>query len=153
MTLEIRSQVKGHSRYGLKIFQGRCKIVQLIGIPSFVTIGRSVRELFSENPRGVHQLIRRMAGTKHTWSHLELQQRLTGFYGMNVPGTMAATSGHYGTHRDNTTETKQATRDNRTYQRQGRARYVCMHVCMYVCMHVCMYVCMYVCMNLCMYVR
>ena len=53
MTLEIRSQVKGHNRYGLKKCQGRCKIVQRIGIPSFVTIGRSVRELFSENLRAV----------------------------------------------------------------------------------------------------
>ena len=34
-------------------FSGRCKIVQWLGIPSFVTIGRSVREIFSENPRGV----------------------------------------------------------------------------------------------------
>ena len=43
--------------YGLKIFRGRCKIVQWLGMPSFVTIGRSVRELFSENPRGggLHQ--------------------------------------------------------------------------------------------------
>ena len=41
MSLEIRSQVRGHSRYGLEFF---------------VTIGRSVRELFSENPRwGLHQ--------------------------------------------------------------------------------------------------
>ena len=37
-----------------KNFQGRCKIVQRIGMPSFVTIGWSVRELFSENPRGLH---------------------------------------------------------------------------------------------------
>ena len=55
MTLEIGSQVNGHSRYELNIFQGRCKIVQRIGILSFVTIGRSVRELTSENPRGLHQ--------------------------------------------------------------------------------------------------
>ena len=36
-------------------FQGRCKIVQRLGIPSFVAIGRSVRELFSENPTMLHQ--------------------------------------------------------------------------------------------------
>ena len=53
MIPEIRSQVKGHSRYGLQNFEGRCKIVQWLGMLSFVTIGRSVRELFSENPRGV----------------------------------------------------------------------------------------------------
>ena len=33
--------------------KGRCKIIQWLGMPSFVTIVRSVRELFSENPRGV----------------------------------------------------------------------------------------------------
>ena len=34
-------------------FSEKMKIVQRLVIPSFVTIGRSIRELFSENPKGV----------------------------------------------------------------------------------------------------
>ena len=56
MTLEITSQVKGDSRYGLQIFKEGVKLFKgYVCLPSSVTIGRSVRELFSENPRGVHQ--------------------------------------------------------------------------------------------------
>ena len=55
MTLEIRSWVKGHSRYGLKILREDVKLFKGLDIPNFVTIGRSVRELLSENPRGLHQ--------------------------------------------------------------------------------------------------
>ena len=54
MTLEIRFKSKDIVGTDL-IFQGRCYIGQVLGIPSFVTIGLFVRELFSENPKGVHQ--------------------------------------------------------------------------------------------------
>ena len=55
MTLEIRSQVKDHSRYLRSWnFQGRCKIVQWIGVPSFPTMSRSVRELLSETRTWLH---------------------------------------------------------------------------------------------------
>ena len=49
MTLEIRSQDKGHSRYGHNFIQDRCKIVQRLGMPSVVTIGRSVKKKNSWN--------------------------------------------------------------------------------------------------------
>ena len=48
MTLEIRPHVKGPSRYGLKLCREGVKLFK----ESFVMIGRSVRELFSENPKG-----------------------------------------------------------------------------------------------------
>ena len=50
MTLEIRSQVKGPSRYGH--FQGRCTIVQRIGMQSFVTSGDQFPS-YSRKTRGV----------------------------------------------------------------------------------------------------
>ena len=56
MILDIRSQVKDRSRYGLEIFRKHIQVVQRLGIPSFVTIGRAVRELSSENPRELHHL-------------------------------------------------------------------------------------------------
>ena len=55
ITLKIRSQIESHSRYGLKKKSGKMLIVQRLGIPNFVTIGQSVRELLSENPKGLHQ--------------------------------------------------------------------------------------------------
>ena len=39
MTLDLGSQVKVYSKYGLKNVQGRRKIVQRLSISSFITIG------------------------------------------------------------------------------------------------------------------
>ena len=54
VTLEIRSQAKGHRRYGLGIFREDVKLFKGMYTPSFVTMSQSFRELFSENPRGLH---------------------------------------------------------------------------------------------------
>ena len=49
-------------------FQGRCKIVQRLGIPSLAMIGHSVRELFPENPRGTGVGMSQSGGASSTLS-------------------------------------------------------------------------------------